>query len=95
MIYRIIFFTFLGVILYFTIKNINFEIFLNNFDNDFIFALLLTQIFIFINFIIFTNRHIFFIDKNLKFTIAFNAIVLSIGLNYIMPGRVSELIKAT
>ncbi len=93
--YKIIFFTFLGVILYFTIKNINFEIFLNNFDNDFMFALLLSQIFIFINFIIFTNRHIFFIDKNLKFTIAFNAIVLSIGLNYIIPGRVSELIKAT
>ncbi|WP_323594888.1 lysylphosphatidylglycerol synthase transmembrane domain-containing protein [Aliarcobacter butzleri] len=92
---KILFLVIFIFLFYLTLKNIDLELFLNQFNNGFLLALLLSQISILMSAIFFTIRHIFFIDKNIKFTIVFNAIVLSIGLNYIIPGRVSELIKAT
>ncbi|RXJ54422.1 lysylphosphatidylglycerol synthase transmembrane domain-containing protein [Candidatus Marinarcus aquaticus] len=92
---KILFFILVLFLIYFSIKNIDIELFFNNFDRDFINALLFAQIPIFISSIFFTLRHMFFIDKALRFSIAFNAMLLSVGLNYIVPGRISELIKAT
>ncbi len=92
---KILFLMIFIFLFYLTLKNIDLELFLNQYNSNFLLALVLSQIPSLMASVFFTVRHIFFIDKNLKFTIAFNAIVLSIGLNYIMPGRVSELIKAT
>ncbi|MDX4048461.1 lysylphosphatidylglycerol synthase transmembrane domain-containing protein [Aliarcobacter skirrowii] len=92
---KILFFILLLFLFYVSIKNIDIKLFIDNFDSDFTKGLLFAQIPIFASAIFFTIRHMFFINKSLSFSIAFNAMLLSVGLNYVLPARVSEFIKAT
>lgn len=93
--YKILFFIFLSILTYFIIRHIDFKLFLDKFNADFFIALCFSQTFILFGLIFFVIRHIFFIGIKINFLIVLNAMILSVGLNFILPGRISELIKAT
>lgn len=68
----------------------------SEYDRAFFVAVLLAQVPLFASLFMTTYRHILFIgEPSVKFSVGFNAIILSTGLNNIVPGRIAELIKVT
>lgn len=84
------------LLIFVLIDNIDLKNFLNKFDIDFIYGILIAQIPTGIALYFTALRHHYFVhnDKLSKKT-AFFAILIGSGFNNILPGRISELIKAS
>ena len=83
-------------VLVFIYKKIDFEIFWSHFDLGILRGIIFAQIPIIISVFIVTHRYLFLLDSSsLKFRHVFNSMILSFGLNNVLPGRSSEFIKAT
>lgn len=88
--------TIIGVLIYLFISKIDINNFLLKFNFNFFIAIMIAQVPLFISIFLTAYRHLYFVNnKNLNFLVAFNAIIIGIGFNNILPGRVSELLKAT
>jgi len=82
--------------LLFFLKNINFDNFIERFNTSFVTAIIVAQIPILIALLLASYRHLYFVDdKRLKFSVALSAFIIGTGYNYILPARISELLKAT
>ena len=88
--------TIIGILVYFFISKIDINNFLLKFNFNFFIAILIVQVPLFISIFLTAYRHLYFVNNpNLNFSIALKAIIIGTGFNYILPGRISELLKAT
>jgi len=84
------------ILVYFFISKIDINNFLLKFNFNFFIAILIAQVPLLISIFLTAYRHLYFVNNtNLNFSIALKAIIIGIGFNYILPGRISELLKAT
>jgi len=86
----------IAILIYFFISKIDISNFLLKFNFNFFMAILIAQVPLFISIFLTAYRHLYFVNNpNLNFSIALKAIIIGTGFNYILPGRISELLKAT
>jgi len=78
------------------IININLDSFISKFSNNYAIGILVAQLPIVISIFLASYRHLYFVDdRRLKFSVALSAFIIGTGYNYILPARISELLKAT
>ena len=82
-------------LIYFFFVEIDFQKMLYFFNIQFMMAILLAQVPIFIATFLTGLRHVYFINMNVSILKGFYAVVISNGFNNILPARISEVLKAT